>query len=78
MDKKVLAGRIITGTLWVSSFSLSMYTFIYYPTLSQNFLLKVMPSLIVLTSFSAVVSVLYLKYISPLQKSREIIENAMD
>lgn len=78
MDKKVLAGRILTSILWVSSFSLSMYIFIYYPTLSQDFLLKVMAGLIVLTCVSTIVSVLYLKYISPLQKSREIIEEAMD
>lgn len=74
MKNSVIVGRILTSLLWSFSFTISIYTFLKYPQTAWRLMGVLTISVVCSTAFS----VLYLKYISPLQKSRDIIEEAIE
>lgn len=78
MKNSVIVGRILTSVLWIVSITISIYTFFKYPQTSSSMARNLMTVLAVSVVCSTIFSVLYLKYISPLQKSRDIIEEAIE
>lgn len=78
MENSVIAGRILTSVLWIISITISIYVFFKYPQISSSNARNLMIILAVSVVVSTIFTVLYLKYISPLQKSREIIEEAIE